>query len=199
MAPRILRRAPSESTLHKKNMELRQDKLALQEHIQVLVTEASNHIDWLERKYDDLALEYQESLQRKDEELEEKDKIIESLLREKNQITNGQNSSSMAFPPFEDAVKYVKVRFPLPQIEKVDDLNRWLFNVNDEKRVNPQLKVRVSSGYHLYRHANRADGKAWEDVDEEEKSEWQKRYKQIARIQGAQVDAGLIYHREMKN
>ncbi|PIC48456.1 hypothetical protein B9Z55_007416 [Caenorhabditis nigoni] len=199
MTPRILRRAPSESTLHKKNMELRQDKLALQEQIRVIVKDAENHIDWLERKYDDLAMEFQESLMRKDKELEEKDNMIERLLREKNQITNGQNSSSIAFPTFEDAVKYVKVRFPLPQIEKVDDLNRYLFNVNDEKRVNPQLKIRVSSGYHLYRHANRADGKAWEDVDEEEKSEWQKRYKQIARIQGAQVKAGLIFHKEMKN
>ncbi|PIC16205.1 hypothetical protein B9Z55_022885 [Caenorhabditis nigoni] len=115
MTPRILRRAPSELTLHKKNMELRQEKLALQEQIRVLVKEAANrHLS--------------------------------------PSIPNG------AFQTFEDAVKYVKVYFPLPQIEKVDDLDRYLFNVNDDERVNPQLKVRVSTGYHLYLHANRAEG-----------------------------------------
>ncbi|CAO4383632.1 unnamed protein product [Caenorhabditis nigoni] len=138
MTPRILRRAPSELTLHKKNMELRQEKLALQEQTRVLVKEAANHIDWLERK--------------------EKDMLIERLLREKNQVTNGHLSPSLpngAFQTFEDAVKYVKVHFPLPQIEKVDDLDRYLFNVNDDERVNPQLKVRVEAAQAQYNVPNR--------------------------------------------
>ncbi|UMM20163.1 hypothetical protein L5515_015514 [Caenorhabditis briggsae] len=198
MTPRILRRAPSESTLHKKNMELRQDKLALQEQIRVLEKEAANRIDWLERKYDDLALEYQnqaESLQRKDKELEERDMLIERLLREKGQSKTFH--SQRCLPNFRRC-RQVR-QGPFPAATDRENLDRYLFNVNDEKRVNPQLKIRVNSGYHLYLHAHREEGKAWEDIDKDEKFEWRMRCKQIARIQRAQVEAGLIYHSEVKN